>query len=170
MDISQYVALGLEGIKQGLTRVLDGLDRQELSWRPASGCNSIGLILFHTVRFEDVFVQTRIQGKPEVWAAEKWYQKLDKAEADVGAHYSTDQVNRFRVPELKDILAYFEAVRAGTQDYLGGLNSEAFDGKIQTPRYGEVSVGFMLSRMIGHAQQHIGEMSYLRGLQRGMDK
>ncbi len=56
MDIKEYVALELDGVKRGLTKVLDGLNQQELSWRPACGCNSIGLILFHMVRFEDTFV------------------------------------------------------------------------------------------------------------------
>ena len=170
MDIKEYVALELEGIKRGLTRVLDGLNQQELSWRPACSCNSIGLILFHMARFEDTFVQVRLQGKPEVWIAEKWHQKLNKAEADVGAHYTADQVNAFQVPELKNTIAYFDVVRTRTQCYLTGLNPDAFDKKIQTPHFGEVSVAFMFSLIIGHGHQHIGEISYLRGLQRGMDK
>ncbi len=170
MDVKEYVALELEGTKRGLTRVLDGLNQQELSWRPACGCNSIGLILVHTVRSEDSFVQARLQGKPEVWIAEKWHQKLNMAEADVGAHYTADQVNAFQVPELKDTLAYSDAVRTRTQNYLRGLNSDAFDKKIQTPRFGEVSIAFMFSLIIGHEHQHVGEISYLRGLQRGMDK
>ncbi len=115
MDIKEYIALEFEGIKRGLTRVLDGLNQPELSWRPACGCNSIGLILFHMVRFEDSFVQTRLQRKPEIWAAEKWYQRLNMAENEAGAHYTVDQVNAFRVPELKDMLAYFETVRARTR-------------------------------------------------------
>lgn len=170
MDVKEYVALELAAVKRGLTRVLDGLNQQELSWRPACGCNSIGLILFHLVKFEDTFVQARLQGKPEMWIADKWYQKLDMAETEAGAHYTADQVNAFKVPELKGTLAYFEAVRASTLDYLKGLSSDSFDKKIQAPRFGEVSVAFMVSLIIAHEQQHVGEMSYLRGLQRGADK
>ncbi len=170
MDVKEYVALELAAVKRGLTRVLDGLNQQELSWRPACGCNSIGLILFHMVRFEDTFVQARLQGKPEIWVTDKWYQKLNMVETEAGAHYTADQVNAFKVPELKDILAFLEVVRAATQDYLKGLSPESFDKKIQTPRFGEVTVAFMVSLIIAHEQQHVGEMSYLRGLQRGADK
>ncbi len=117
MDIKEYLALEFDGVKRGLTRVLDGLNQQELSWRPASGCNSIGLILFHMVRFEDAFVQARLQGKPELWIAEKWHQKLNMTEADVGAHYTADQVNSFQTPELKDTLAYFDSSSTVTPQF-----------------------------------------------------
>ncbi|MBI4330752.1 MAG: DinB family protein [Chloroflexi bacterium] len=170
MDIKEYVALELDGIRRGLTKILDGLSQQELSWRPASGCNSIGLILFHMLKFEDTFVQARLQGKEAIWTADKWYQKLNMAEAEAGAHYTADQVNAFPVPELKGTLAYFDAVRTRTENYFKGLSSETFGKKIQTPRFGEVTIAFMVSFMIGHEQQHVGEISYLRGLQRGADK
>jgi hypothetical protein len=32
-------------------------------------------------------------------------------ETEAGAHYTMDQVNAFPVPEMKDLLAYYEAVR-----------------------------------------------------------
>lgn len=170
MEIKEYIGLELDAVKRGLTRVLDGLNSQELSWRPSSGCNSIGLILFHVVRFEDVFVQTRFQGKPEIWVTDKWYAGMNMTETEAGAHYTVDQVNSFVVPDLKAVLAYAQAVQLNTRTYLNGLNPAAFEKKIHTPRFGEVTLGFMFSLMIAHAQQHIGEISYLRGIQRGMDK
>lgn len=170
MKIQQYAALELEAINRGMNKALNGLNERELSWRPACGCNSIGLILFHVARFEDAFVQGRLQGKPEIWTAERWYEKLNKAEDDTGSHYTADQVNAFGVPPLKDIQAYFEAARVNTLNYVKDLDAGSFDKKIQTPRFGEVTIAFMISLIIGHEQQHIGEISYLRGLQRGIDK
>lgn len=37
-------------------------------WRPASGCNSIGLILFHMARSEDSMMQARLKEEPEISA------------------------------------------------------------------------------------------------------
>ncbi len=47
MDLKEYINMELDGVKRGIGRVLNGLTQEEIAWRPACGCNSIGLILFH---------------------------------------------------------------------------------------------------------------------------
>ncbi len=170
MELKEYIGIELAGSARNLSRVMNDLTQQELMWRPAYGCNSIGLILFHMAKFEDSFIHARIQGKPEVWETEKWYQKLNLAENEAGAHYSVEQVNMFPVPDLKDLLAYHNAVRSKTLSYLKSLTPDVFDKKITLPRFGDLTIGAVFSMIIGHFSQHIGEISYLRGLQRGMDK
>ena len=170
MELKEYIRMEFDGLERGLTRVMNGLTKQELEWRPSSGCNSIGLILFHMVRFEDSFVQTRIQGKAEVWETEKWFQRLNLAANEAGAHYTAEQVNAFQVPESKDLLAFYGEVRGQTKDYLNSMTPDTFDKKITLPRFGDLTVAAILSLIVAHTSQHIGEISYLRGLQRGMDK
>ena len=170
MELKEYIQVELAGLERGVTRVMNALTQQELAWRPSSGCNSIGLIFLHMARFEDTFVQARIQGKPEAWKAEKWYQKLGMAEDEAGAHYTAEQVNAFQVPEVRDLLAYYNAVRTQTKDYLDSVTPSVFDKKITLPRFGDLTMGAIFAIVIGHVSQHIGEISYLRGLQRGMDK
>ena len=170
MELKEYIRIGLEDLGRELTRVMNGLTQQELSWRPAYGCNSMGLILFHIAKIEDWFVQVKLQNKTEVWEIERWYQKLNLPENEAGSNYTVEQVNAFPVPEIRDLLAYHDAVRVRTLDYLKSLTASTFDSKITLPWTGEITVAATFSIMIGHASQHIGEMSYLRGLQRGLDK
>jgi uncharacterized damage-inducible protein DinB len=170
MELKDYVSLEFDGLERGLKRVLNGLTQAELMWRPACGCNSIGLILFHVLRGEDSFVQARLQNKPEVWETGKWYQKLNVAENEAGAHYTVEQVNAFPVPRLEDMMAYHDAVRAQTRAYLKKITPADFDKKITMPHFGEMPVAAIISLIVSHNSQHIGEISYLRGLQRGMDK
>jgi hypothetical protein len=170
MELKEYIGIELEGLERGLTKGTNGLTQQELMWKPANGCNSIGLILFHMARFEDSFVHTRIQNKPEIWVTEKWYEKLNIAENEVGAHYTVEQVNAFPVPDLKNLLAYYSEVRAQTLNYLKSMPPDIFDKKITLPHFGDLSVARIFSIIVGHVSQHIGEISYLRGIQRGMDK
>jgi hypothetical protein len=127
MEIKDYVKNEFDSLKRTSTRVLDTVTQQELMWRPANGCNYMGLILFHVVRSEDSFAQTRLQGKPQIWESEKWYSKLDMGEAETGSHYTVDQVNAFRVPIMKELLDYYDAVHVSTLDYLSSLTSDAFD-------------------------------------------
>ncbi len=170
MELKDYIIIQLEGSKRMLNRVLDTLKQPELGWRPACGCNSIGLILFHVIRSEDSFIQARLQNKPELWESGKWYEKMNLPATEVGAHYTVDQVNAFQVPDLKDMMAYFEAVRQSTMDYVKGLKPADFDRKFTLPRFGETTVAAMLSIVTSHMSQHLGEMSYIRGIERGMDK
>jgi hypothetical protein len=120
-------------------------------------------------KFEDSFTNARLQGKPEVWAIKKWYQRLDLAENEAGAHYTAEQINAFPVPRGEDLLAYHAEVRGQTREYVNSLTPDVFEKNI-TLAFGDRSVAAILSLMVAHASQHVGEISYLRGIQRGMDK
>ncbi len=160
----------LAGIKRGFERVLKDLNQQEIMWRPAAGCNSMGLILLHVVRSEDSFIQARIQGKPQIWETEKWYEKMNLSAEDTASHLTVEQVNCFPVPDLKMILDYYDAVRAKTKEYLKAIPPEELDKKISMPPFGDLTIAAMMSIIVNHSAQHIGEISYLRGMLRGMDK
>lgn len=170
MELKDFILEGLDRAKQGTLRAVDGLSHHELMWRPGPECNSIGIILLHQARSEDTFVQTRIQGKPQVWEAEKWYLKLNLPASDTGAHYTVEQLAAFRVPELNDLLAYAGAVRSHTVDYVKSMTPREFDRVVNMARLGDMSVGAVLARMLVHLAGHAGDISYLRGLQRGLDK
>ena len=169
MELKAYIHLELDGLKRGSDRVINGLSQWELGWRPACGCNSIGLILFHCARSEDSFIQGALAGGKQIWETADWYKKMNKPLDDGGAHYTVDQVNSYEVPDIKDLLAYWEIVRAGTLKYLEGMSAADFDRKIKMP-WGEFTAAGIFSLIAGHTSQHIGEMGYLRGLLRGMDK
>lgn len=169
MELKEFIRLELDNTKRGISRVLDGLTAPEITWRPCTGCNSIGLIVYHTARFEDSIIHTRILEKPQIWESAKWYQKMSLPVDDMGAHYTMDQVNAFPVPELADILGYADAVRVGTLEYVNQLSPDELSRQV-TMRMGPMTIAGVLALLVGHIFQHIGEISYLRGIQRGMDK
>ena len=170
MEIQHYIGIELSSSKMAMGRVLEGLTRAEVVWQPASGCNSIGLILFHMARSEDSFMQGILQKRTLIWESEKWYEKLGLSKEEEGGHYTVDQVNAFKVPELATILEYYDAVRAKTKEKLRAMPVEAFDEEVTFLNFGKMSVGALFSVLLSHTSQHIGEISYLRGMQRGMDK
>jgi hypothetical protein len=186
MEMNELIQNELENVKRVFDRTLDGLTPAELKWQPRPDANSIGLILFHSIRAEDSSIH-RLQGKPQLWESDKWYQKFNKMIADGGAHYTTEQVAAFVVPNLKELLVYAEAVRKDTLEYLKGLEPKDFDKKVNLPPpparmvmpsgrsappwppFNPI-VGSMLLHVVTHLSEHAGKISYIRGLQRGMDK
>ncbi len=170
MELMDFIEEGLTRCKQATMKAIDGLTYDELKWRPGPGANSIGIILFHQARSEDIFVQSRIQGKPQMWESEKWYESVGLPVTELGSHYTVEQVNAFCVPEQKSLVAYGDAVRARTLEYLGGMTADRFDRIINMPRWGDISIGKVFAFVIVHSSEHAGDISYLRGLQRGMDR
>ena len=175
MESKDLIKAGLENIKRTVDRTLDGLTRDEVNWHPKPDANSIGLILFHMARSEDSFVNRLIQGKPQLWETGKWYEKVNKELEDGGNRYTQEQVAGFVLPDLKSLQAYTDAVRKQTLDYLTKATPETLDRKVEMPQMGPVkrpptTVGMLLLMNVTHLSQHAGEVSYLRGLKRGMDK
>ena len=170
MELQRYIGIEFSSSKITMGHALEGLTQEEAAWRPSSGCNSIGLILFHMARTEDSIMQGMLQKKTLIWESENWYEKLGLSKEEAGSHYTVDQVNAFKVPELGKLLAYGDAVRAKTKEKLRSMPVEAFDEKINFPNVGEMSIGALFAFLLSHASQHIGEIAYLRGIQRGMDK
>ena len=186
MEMKELIRDGLANTKRILDRTLDSLTPAELKWQPRPDANSIGLILFHSIRAEDSSTHM-LQSKPQLWESEKWYQKFNKAINDGGAHYTAEQVAAFVIPDFKELLVYAEAVRKDTLEYLAGLKPEDFDRKVSLPPppvpmstpagssalphppFNPI-VGSMLLMLVTHLAEHAGEISYIRGLQRGMDK
>jgi uncharacterized damage-inducible protein DinB len=170
MDIKQFITKQWEVSDKWRDMALKDLTPQELAWRPSSGCNCIGKVLFHMVRMEDSYLHNMAFGIEETWHKGKWYRKLNMAESDTGEYYTVEKVNTFVVPPITDLMAYYAAVRAETLAVLGKMAEKDFDRKVSTPRTAEGTVGSVFGSIIGHTFEHTGEIFYLRGLQRGMDK
>ena len=183
MEATQLIRDGLANAKRVADKTIDGLNEDELNWQPKPGANSIGLILFHMFRSEDSFVQYLIQKKSPIWTSDKWCEKLCKPPTDSGSHYNAEQIDTFKVPRIEDLMAYGKAVREKTLEFVDRLTPEKLDAAVELPpiphtpgqgtpprRPFEPFVGSLLIMTVTHQAQHAGEISYLRGLQRGLDK
>jgi uncharacterized damage-inducible protein DinB len=172
MNLNDFILDNLDRIQEALTEAVDSLTYEELTWQPGAEANSIGFILWHQVRCEDTYIQTFVRRQPQVWVSEKWYQKLNLPDDawDNGNDYTVEQVAGFPVPEFKDLLGYAEAVRAQTVACLKGITPDKLDEEIQPPEFWGNNLGKLFSYMLCELTQHIGQIAYLRGLQRGLNK
>ena len=170
MELTIFIQSELDRINQANQRILNGLTPEELAWQPNPQANSIGYLLFHCARFEDTFVQNRLQGKPQHWETGKWYEKLNFPATETGSGYTEEQLNAFKTPDVTSLLAYSDAVRNQTKEYLKTITSDQFDRTVNMGRMGELTIGNVFSLIILHLAQHTGEISYIRGLKRGMNK
>jgi hypothetical protein len=171
MEPKEFIRISLDRVKQNSERALKDLTPAELKWQPSPDGNPMGLLYFHMARAEDMFVQTFIQGKPRTWNRDKWSLKLNIPENDsAGMGYTAEQVAAFIPPDIARLQEYAKAVRDETLEYVNTITPAKLDEVNKATRFGEVTLGELWTIILTHLTQHAGELLYLRGLQKGLNK
>jgi uncharacterized damage-inducible protein DinB len=168
MDLRDFAIHSLEEVKEALSRAVDGLNQEELMSQPQPGANNIAFMLWHMARVEDWFFHYLFQRVPQVWESERWHERMNLPGNPrvTGFGYTTEQVAGFPSVQVSDLMAYGEAVRADTLEYLRNLDDAKLDEKITSRLFGEVSIGNLISHLIVELAQHAGQIAYVRGLVR----
>jgi hypothetical protein len=165
----EFIRIVLEDLQHSLDTVLENLTQVEITWQPVDSLNSIGLILFHIARSEDFFIQELVRNQTQVWEKDDWFKKFGFPKEERGRHYQAEQVKAFLCPDLALLKDYNASIRQLTLEYISKLTQVEYRRIVTTPR-GERPVSGFLSGIITHAAQHTGEISYLRGLQWGLNR
>ena len=164
MTLNEFIVDALDKENGFLLDALDGLGPDELAWQPAADANSIGWILWHMVRVEDMWIQFFAQFQTELWETEGWHEKIGLPTRDNGFGHTAEQVNNFPGVDLGEFLRYRASVRQATLAYLDTLTPEDME-RVPRERRPEMSLGAMFRQIIGEMYQHVGHIAYLRGLQ-----
>ncbi len=165
MTLNEFIEDALHKEKEFLADAVDGLTPGELAWRAGPEANPIGWILWHMLRVEDMWFQFFIQRKPEIWERDGWNDKFGLPTRDNGFGHTSEQVAEFPSLDLDELMAYGDAVRNETLEYLKGLGPDDFNAVPREQRP-EMSVGAIFRQVVGELFQHQGHISYLKGLQR----
>jgi hypothetical protein len=169
MQTKDYIQSQFDFLHAALLKVTDGLSAEELSWQPGAA-NSIGFLMLHIIRSEDNNIMTRLQGKPQVWVSGGWDKKFSLPADEMTFGWSEEKLAAFKSPDAKDLLAYVEAVRVETKKYVSNLTTQELERVVNISYLGDFPIGKLFARMVIHISGHVGEMSYIRGLKRGLNK
>ena len=171
MELSQFIEDALNQENGLLREAVDDLTGEELVWQPGAESNPIGWTLWHMLRVEDMWVQFFAQRQTEIWERDGWHEKFGLPTRDNGFNHTPQQVAEFPALEFGTLLEYGEAVRAGTLEYLRGLSPEGLEVMPWADRpniwWHNLPVAAMFRQLIGEFYQHLGQIAYLKGLQRG---
>jgi hypothetical protein len=144
--------------------VVDGLDVDQLAWRPDEGSNSIAWLVWHLTRVEDDHI-AHVAGSEQVWTASGWYDRfaLPFPPEVHGWGQSAQDVARVRV--AGDLLAGYHAdVAARAIEYVSTLGPDDL-GRIVDERWDPpVTLAVRLVSVVNETAQHLGQAAYLRGL------
>ena len=169
MEAKEMILKSLEQSQGYLATALDGLTQEEVSWSPGVECNSIAFILWHMTRVEDFFVNRVIRRQTELYEAEGWREKLGIPAGGTGYHYTVEQLQAWPVPKLEVLRGYTNSVREKTLAFLQSVTAEKLS-EVARPDRSSDTIGALLSRASTEIALHVGQIAYLRGVQRGLDK
>ncbi len=170
MEATEVIFGSLEKSQDYLMSALDGLTQEEATWRLGAECNSIAFILWHIARLEDYFVNGVFQHEEEIYETENWRDKLGTPAKEVGFRYTAEQLQNWPVPKLEDLLGYAKSVRNKTLSFLKSQTPEKLSEAVVRPNRPPDTVGQRLYLFTTDIAMHVGQIAYLRGAQRGLDR
>jgi hypothetical protein len=149
-----------------LEKQLSDLAPEVINRQLQPGSNSIGWIAWHIARAQDRHLSD-VFGVEQLYTTADWYHKFGREAdpKDSGTGHSPEQAAAFCAPDTATLLDYHQAVIERCTGLIQAMSAADLDNP---PNYlgarSGSTIGSWLGGMLGHSYQHLGEISYLRGL------
>ena len=164
MDIGALLADSLERVRDQVADVVDGLNSDQLAWRPDDDANSIAWLLWHLTRIEDDHV-AEVAGTEQVWTAAGWYDRFGLPFPPEVHGWGQTSADVARVRVDGDLLAGYHAeVAARVVAYVGQLTPDDLERIVDERWDPPVSLGVRLVSVVNEVNQHVGQAAYVRGM------
>jgi uncharacterized damage-inducible protein DinB len=150
-------------IRETVEQVLDGLDPDDLAFRPGGTGNSIAWLVWHLARVQDDHIADASAGD-QVWPAFERAFALPFDSDATGYGMSSDEVELVRGFSASQLVDYLGAVTDRTLEYLGTLSGDDLDRIVDTRWTPPVTLAARLVSVIADDLQHAGQAGYVRGL------
>ena len=171
MPVKEFIRQALDMTRKDMLQNVLDLSASELAWRVVPHANSIGFLLWHLARVEDGWIQRPVQRKPHLWVSEAWFEKFGMPEdqRDMGYNYTVQQIESFKTPPLDLLMGYSESVRDATLVFLDSWDPESASPEVRAP-WGTITVSDVFQTLIWEGNQHAGQIAYIRGLMKGLQR
>jgi uncharacterized damage-inducible protein DinB len=169
MTYKDAVLNGLDEFLQDLKKAVDGLTAEELRFQASPTSNHITWLVWHMSRVEDNWL-TRVSGTDSVWDTGSWAGKTGVTgdEYTRGNNDTMEEVVALPDVPIPTLLEYYDAVRVRTLGVLDGMSEDDMAITHENPRYGAVTNAWIFGHIIVEEAQHLGQIAFIRGMQRGL--
>lgn len=111
-------------------RTFGGVSDEQMRLRPREDLNSLAWLLWHIARGEDVFVNTVLTGRAQVWDA-GWTQRLGITRRDFGIGMTSAEVTDLtQQVQLGALREYRDAVGRRTREIVARFTAQDWDGVV----------------------------------------
>ena len=153
-----------------LTRALDGLSEDELSWHPTLESIAIDWMVWHMARVEDNLINVVLQNRDPIWQRDGWGERLGIATTSAGAGMKMAEIRVMGRIDVALAMEYYRSVRSETSQYFVDVMRESdLSRVIDHTNFRGWTGGRILGRLLCEEAEHLGQVEYLRGMMRGLD-
>lgn len=165
MKVADFAADALSNMSDRLITGLDGLSVEQQCYRPDPDANTIAWLAWHMTRVQDHHIAD-LEGGNQLWIDDGWDKEMGMSSDldDHGYGHSSEQVGALVPPNPTVLAEYQAAVAKRTDTYVRGLTEEQFDEIIDRAWDPPVTRGVRITSVVNETAQHVGQVSYLRGL------
>ena len=112
-------------------RTFAGLSDEQMRVRPREDLNSVAWLMWHIARAEDIFLNTILGGRTQLFDDESWARRLAVTRRDFGIGMSGAEVTELTGQiELGALREYRDAVGRRTRDVVGGFKPQDWEGTV----------------------------------------
>ncbi len=164
MDISALLGDQFGRIRDLYVDVASDLTPEAAHRRPDGVGNPIAWLLWHTARVQDDHV-AGLTGGAQVWH-QGWAERFDLPfDRDaIGYGHTSEDVDRVRIEDLSELVAYQEEVHRLSLAYVERADGDELSRVIDFNWDPPVTAGVRLVSLLGDCVQHLGQAAYLKGL------
>lgn len=164
MKTSELLLESFDRIKDGVHRMVAGLDVHALTYRPGPDANTIAWLVWHLTRIQDDHVSDLAE-REQTWAANGFAELfgLPFAPGATGYGQSSADIAAVRL-DADQLIGYHDAVQARSREFLAGVDDSTLDRIVDRSWDPPVTEGVRLVSVVSDSLQHLGQAGYVRGL------
>tara|TARA_Y100001958_G_C21240631_1_gene568216 strand:- start:3189 stop:3701 length:513 start_codon:yes stop_codon:yes gene_type:complete len=165
----QSILSGLNEYYVILKRSLDSLSEEEILWKPNPHSNNVIFLIWHMALVEDNLINKVLLGKERVWITENYYKDFPELRNETGFAFNQEKLDKFPIVDIDWPMNYHNILREGTIKFITNIEDEDLSLDY-TFGIRQVKGYFVIGRLMTELSQHLGQVSYIRGMIRGLDK
>jgi hypothetical protein len=166
MDSISLLRAQFQGAHGLMESTINDVTPEQARWAPPGIANPLGATYFHVVAAEDFLLSARARNEKPLAAAD-FAGKTGTSEPPPPPGPGLDEWARRVQVDLPQVRQYAKAVYQHTDDWLATLSPDDLDKKIDMSSFGmgEQPVITLINIVGQHINNHLGEISCLKGLQ-----
>jgi uncharacterized damage-inducible protein DinB len=164
MTSADLLADAFDRIREEVHHAVDGLTKEQLSYRVDEEANSIAWLVWHLTRIQDDHV-AGVTGQEQVWTADGWADRfgLPFGRLATGYEHGADDVAAVRA-EAELLTGYHDAVFEQTIRYVQTLTDADLPRVVDESWDPPVTLGVRLVSVVSDDLQHVGQAAFVRGI------
>ena len=164
MGLTDFVLKVLDDIHSELQLSLDGMELEQLMWRPSPQSNSMTWLAWHIARLQDARAAT-LSGGDQLWVKDGWHDRfgLPADPSNHGRGHSDEEVDAVRPDSAKTLTGYAEAAHIYLRREVASV-TDAESATALAGSSGDETVGALIFRSVHGGLAHVGQLMYVRGL------